>query len=69
MGQSSTMQLVGILRHSLRDVERDAYATPDSPALVHLKQRLIQSIAELELHKESGSPIRPKERVIVLRVI
>jgi hypothetical protein len=67
MGEPSTHRLVRVLHKALRGVEEEE-ADPNGRALDHLKHQLLQSIAELEVRKESGHSDYAETPVVLLRV-
>ena len=49
--------IVGILRSTLRQLERELDFRQDDPAVIQLKKHIVQSIAELEVNRESHSSV------------
>ncbi len=50
--KSATLNLVELLRSTLRHLEEAEHLCPDDPALQEVKSSILRSIAELELARE-----------------
>jgi hypothetical protein len=68
MDSPSSLRLIKVLRATLQGVEESGIVSPNGAELVHLRQRLVRAISELELQKGSPAPSEPKMPIVFLFV-